>query len=537
MSDGGAENKNEDKNEGRGQVIMEGKKIGDEMSGIWYYTSSPDDVEKHKFWYKEKLENRWEGYFELKMHTKHQKVNEWFILTKQEDNMVVGNGKNTFGAFFVCGEIADNLVRLERSYAARAPRKKNPVYRELTSRTKSVRAATKRKQSFDFVQVDHIEEVSESESESSDEEENEFLKERLLEEQKVAKKKAKKKMSRQKKKEDLFVDLSKKKNSTTAKKRPKTIFHHDHIEARSLTYTLERTFIEDTSGAYKWLWSSLENDEVYEGTVNEAGLRHGVGTCIYLKNKLTYRGEWRLGREHGKGALFQAESRKLLYLGDFVDGKMHGSGTCYLANGDLYVGDLRENARQGKGKYITKCGDKYIGEWRENQRHGRGTFTTIAGSSYTGEWQRDLRNGKGELRLPDGTEYHGTFLSNQIDGKGECTYPDGQKYQGIFKNGLRQGRGNLQWPCGASYEGRFRDDHIDGSGGALAFPPRPLPLVAQKFSSSSSQQSHQSNDDSDGAASSPNHKSVPPAGWLIPVQLKNDIARIHQRAGFDQDGF
>ena len=81
-------------------------------------------------------------------------------------------------------------------------------------------------------------------------------------------------------------------------------------------------------------------------------------------------------------------------------------------------------------------------------------------------------------------------------------YADGAKYEGTWRGGKKEGRGSLEWPNGATYEGRFRDDKIDGQGALLV--PRPVPL--------------------------------PEAGWLLPIRLKADMARVHAKAGFDEDG-
>jgi len=113
---------------------------------------------------------------------------------------------------------------------------------------------------------------------------------------------------------------------------------------------------------------------------------------------------------------------------------------------------------------------------------------------------------------------------------------------------LKEGRGNLVFRNGAQYEGRFRADAIDGQG--ALYVPRPVPLLTasssrplppEKKTSSSrrkktdlpppSPRTHQqhkraADDDDDDA----------PRGWLVPIQLKSDISKIHLKAGFDDDG-
>ena len=69
--------------------------------------------------------------------------------------------------------------------------------------------------------------------------------------------------------------------------------------------------------------------------------------------------------------------------------------------------------------------------------------------------------------------------------------------------------GAVKWPNGANYEGRFKDDKIDGQG-ALRLE-KPVPLL-----------------EAGGGGV---------RGWLVPVELKADLARVHQVAGFDDMGY
>ena len=81
-------------------------------------------------------------------------------------------------------------------------------------------------------------------------------------------------------------------------------------------------------------------------------------------------------------------------------------------------------------------------------------------------------------------------------------------YEGTWRAGKREGRGAVKWPNGANYEGRFKDDKIDGQG-ALRLE-KPVPLL-----------------EAGGGGV---------RGWLVPVELKADLARVHQVAGFDDMG-
>ncbi|KAJ1451543.1 hypothetical protein M885DRAFT_468331 [Pelagophyceae sp. CCMP2097] len=265
-----------------------------------------------------------------------------------------------------------------------------------------------------------------------------------------------------------------------------------------------------------------ETNEVYEGSVlRSSGLRDGLGACVALSHRgNVYEGQWRRGREHGRGALLTRD-RRVVYDGDWADGKIHGKGIYFFPRGDVYCGEWRENARHGFGRYVQAPPDRksprnghvkrsgYTGEWRENARHGRGRYDGPDGSRYDGEWAADRRHGRGTLTTADGATYEGQWHDDSVEGRGVAVYACGQKYEGVFRHGLKEGRGSLSWPNGASYEGRFRDDKIDGQG-ALSIP-KPVAISAS--------------DDDAGAD-----------GWLLPLQLKSDLSRIHVKAGFDEDG-
>lgn len=74
----------------------------------------------------------------------------------------------------------------------------------------------------------------------------------------------------------------------------------------------------------------------------------------------------------------------------------------------------------------------------------------------------------------------------------------------MWRRGLKDGRGRLAFCSGgAYYEGRFRDDAFDGQGTLELHEPLP------------------------GAEA---------GDWVIPLDVKVDVARAHARAGFDAGG-
>lgn len=86
-----------------------------------------------------------------------------------------------------------------------------------------------------------------------------------------------------------------------------------------------------------------------------------------------------------------------------------------------------------------------------------------------------------------------------------CDYLGGQQhYEGMWRRGLKDGRGTLALCSGgAFYEGRFREDAFDGQGTLELHEPLP------------------------GAED---------GDWVIPLDVKVDVARAHAKAGFDAIG-
>lgn len=95
-----------------------------------------------------------------------------------------------------------------------------------------------------------------------------------------------------------------------------------------------------------------------------------------------------------------------------------------------------------------------------------------------------------------------SFLFSHISRS--CAYRDGQHYEGMWRKGLKDGRGKLVLSDGrAQYEGRFREDVLDGQGTLELIEPLPGPT---------------------------------PEDWVIPLDVKVDVARAHFKAGFGQSG-
>jgi hypothetical protein len=104
----------------------------------------------------------------------------------------------------------------------------------------------------------------------------------------------------------------------------------------------------------------------YGGGCND-GLADGQGEA---RGTAIYRGEFRAGRKHGKGAKSWPATGDR-YEGDFFDDRKHGSGT--------YTWGARS----------AFPGEKYSGEWLADRRHGKGVYEWPNGDRYSGPWQND----------------------------------------------------------------------------------------------------------------------------------------------------
>ena len=85
---------------------------------------------------------------------------------------------------------------------------------------------------------------------------------------------------------------------------------------------------------------------------------------------------------HGKGKVtFPFNSSKISYEGDWKEGKIHG-----------------------KGVYLWKDKSRFEGEYVDGQKEGDGIFTYASGKKYVGQWKGGVQEGLGILYSPDGGE-------------------------------------------------------------------------------------------------------------------------------------
>jgi S1-C subfamily serine protease len=123
------------------------------------------------------------------------------------------------------------------------------------------------------------------------------------------------------------------------------------------------------------------------------------------------------------------------YVGEYRGGKEHGRGTITYANDFKYVGEIRNRKPHGQGVLTHPDGSKYVGEYRGGKEHGRGTYTHSDGGKYVGEFRNGQPHGQGTATHSDGGKYVGEFRNGQPHGQGTATYADGRVEEGIFESG------------------------------------------------------------------------------------------------------
>ena len=106
-------------------------------------------------------------------------------------------------------------------------------------------------------------------------------------------------------------------------------------------------------------------------------------------------------------------------------------------NGDVYEGEWKFGKQHGRGKITYSSGAVYEGEWKDGKRHGRGKITYPNGAVYEGEWKEDKPHGHGKYTHPDGRVYEGEFEDGERHGDGKYTRAN----SGVIKEGrFEQGK-------------------------------------------------------------------------------------------------
>ncbi|XP_041830133.1 radial spoke head 10 homolog B isoform X2 [Melanotaenia boesemani] len=195
-------------------------------------------------------------------------------------------------------------------------------------------------------------------------------------------------------------------------------------------------------GTYTW-----PDGSTYTGHVNN-GIIHGIGSFKCAKTSLLYRGQWHIGKWHGKGTVYYNEDQTSWYKGDWVLNSIEGWGERRYLSGNIYSGEWRNNMRHGEGTMRwLKEGQQYVGGWKDGVQHGRGTHVWFL-----------MRTDRSQYLQSN--KYTGEFFQGQRHGEGTFYYADGAVYEGEWKNNKKHGQGKFISKDGRVFEGEFMDDQM-----------------------------------------------------------------------------
>lgn len=204
----------------------------------------------------------------------------------------------------------------------------------------------------------------------------------------------------------------------------------------------------------------LDDGSVYQGSWDEKGNQHGVGTLI-TEGGAKIVGYFKEGKVEGKGRAI--ESCGLVYQGEFKNGKFEGEGKFMRPGGAEFVGELKDGKLSGSGQEQWPDGTRYIGEYQDGERHGKGKLILPTGV-YDGDFRNNAFYGKGKFVWTNKNEYEGRWKEGEMHGKGTFKWADGRVYTGEWKSNLRDGQGEMKWPDGRIYDGEWKEGKQNGKG-------------------------------------------------------------------------
>jgi len=168
----------------------------------------------------------------------------------------------------------------------------------------------------------------------------------------------------------------------------------------------------------------------YKGEVNENGIPDGYGISFrYTNNRnKNYEGNWKDGKKHGHGIIFDECGNKR-FEGEFKNDKKHGNGIVFDENENILYEGYWENGElisRGKNNSLyqaNKCtktitfsdGAKYVGLVNENDEpHGHGVCTYSDGSQYEGEWKNGKKEGNGIYINKSGESFNQFYQNGEL---------------------------------------------------------------------------------------------------------------------------
>ena len=206
----------------------------------------------------------------------------------------------------------------------------------------------------------------------------------------------------------------------------------------------------------------FQNGEIYEGSWNIKGQRHGYGIGINEENNV-YKGLWENDNFGSYGAFIEKNGN--YYIGQLENGIAKGKGEMLIKNKMKYKGEFNDDLPCGIGVLENFCdGSVYEGQILNGIKNGYGVIKYKNGIEYKGEFIDDKFNGKGKIIFPNGREYKGEFKNNKIEGKGVFNWEDGKKYEGRYVANIKQGFGKLSWSENKYYEGEWYNNKPHGNG-------------------------------------------------------------------------
>lgn len=181
----------------------------------------------------------------------------------------------------------------------------------------------------------------------------------------------------------------------------------------------------------------------------------------------SYVGEWEDDDYHGEGKYMYAiepiTGVRRVYQGSYVKGRREGHGSMIYNPHMQYVGEWKAGKENGKGLLRWENGDMFEGLFFEGHRVA-GRLVCVDGNVYEGEWLDDKKHGQGREVYPNGARYVGTFLYSKRHGSGMTTNADGSIYDGEYVSGERYGYGRSIRADGSGYEGMYVRDMRHGQG-------------------------------------------------------------------------
>lgn len=159
----------------------------------------------------------------------------------------------------------------------------------------------------------------------------------------------------------------------------------------------------DEKTAFRAIYQNLNGDYtrgqkmVYIGNFKK-GKFSGDGN-YYIDNILVYQGQWKKGYKDGFGREYK--SGNLVYEGYFDKGIYDEVGKEFTIVNDSiclkYIGEWKDGKYHGDGKLYNDSILIYDGEWKNGLYDGYGLLYNENILVYDGEWKDGLYNGKGKL--------------------------------------------------------------------------------------------------------------------------------------------